>query len=108
MSTADYAWRVDKDYIENGTGEQLAIGNGQDIDVRGPSNASDELLARLSKGEGHPFRLYDDDGGLNLSGRIIYTEEGVVDGFEPLDDYGEGGYGCTEIRFHQGGRWVTL
>lgn len=105
---SDYAWHIDKDYIEDGTGEQLAPGKGQDIDVWGPRDASEAQIERLRKGQGHAFRMYDDDGGLNLSGRIVYDDPNVVDGFEPLDDYGEGGYGCTEIRFHQGGRWVTL
>lgn len=105
---SDYAWRIDRDYVEEGTGEYLAPGKGQEMEVLGPRNATDEQISKLRKGEGHPFRMYDDDGGLNLSGRIIYSDPEVVDGFEPLDDYGVGGYGCTEIRFYSKGKWITL
>jgi hypothetical protein len=51
------------------------------------------------------FRLLDDD-------RIVYVEgicSASVD-FEPLDDYGMGGLGCTMIQFYEGPKrgWVTL
>ena len=40
--------------------------------------------------------MYDDDGGHYYNGVLI----GDYDGFEPLDDFGEGNAGCTEIRLY--------
>lgn len=100
---ADYAWVIDRDY------DAPEGDHGDDVGTEGPRNAPADLLDRLAGGrEGHSFRMYDDDGELIYAGRILYTENGVVDGFEPLDDFGTPNWGCTEIRFHQGGEWVTL
>ena len=54
----------------------------------------------------HRFRLLDDDG------EIYY--EGVSDdcdsqcAFAPLDDFGKGYAGCTEIHFFTDGAWRLL
>lgn len=102
---ADYAWIIDEEY---GVDDDDKRTGPEAIEVIGPRNASEKNLARLKAGHGNAFRLFDDDGFLNLAGRIVYDDPDVVDGFEPLDDYGEGGYGCTRIDFKQGNRWVTL
>ncbi len=48
------------------------------------------------------FRLYDDD-------EILYFEGIISDSssFDPLDEVGVG-YGCTEERVFENGKWETL
>ena len=55
------------------------------------------------------FRLLDDDGEVYFEGLIT---EAALNGpeeesFAPLDDFGRG-YGCTELQYREGGKWVTL
>jgi len=49
------------------------------------------------------FRMRDDDGAVYVSGVCTPETE-----FEPLDDYGMPGLGCTEIEFYEKGRWSVL
>ena len=58
-------------------------------------------------GEGHKFRMYDDDGELYYTGLFIGDADSE-DGFKPLDDFGEGNAGCTRIDYFEKGKWVTL
>jgi hypothetical protein len=113
-----YAWIIDTEYIDD-SGDTLPLGKGQPFNVAGPSDANEVQLAHLRKGGGSAFRMYDDDGQLNLSGRIIVEDGGFVikpwdadefAAFGPLNDYGMGGYGCTELRYPMGdnGAWKTL
>lgn len=54
----------------------------------------------------YPFRLYDDDGGLMLSG--VSSDRDGPEAFEPLD-FAEERYGCTEIWYQQpSGEWEQL
>ena len=75
------------------------------VEVIGPSGC------KLSAEEiqKHPgasrFRLLDDDGNVYYEGVISGPD---VTGFEPLDDYGGPNAGCTEVQFHEDGKWVTL
>jgi len=50
----------------------------------------------------YKFRLYDGDG-------ILYFEgiSKVNQTFEPLDDFGEA-YGCTEIRYLEKNKYISL
>lgn len=54
------------------------------------------------------FRLYDDDDELYFSG--YQTHGPRDDGFEPLDDFGEGYAGCTKIKYRnpKTGKWHLL
>ena len=93
-----YAWIIDVDHVEM-----------NETPVMGPSNMSPEFTARLialKKDEGQQFKMYDGDGELYYSGRII----GEYDGFEPLDDYGTPNAGCTEIKLYNNKtrEWETL
>lgn len=93
-----YAWIIDVDHVEM-----------NEIPVMGPNNMSPEITARLialKKDEGQKFKMYDGDGELYYSGRII----GEYDGFEPLDDYGTPNAGCTEIKLYNNmtREWETL
>ena len=51
-------------------------------------------------GEGETFALYDSDENLMAKGRIV----GDYDGFEPLDDFGLGNWGCAGIKYD--GKWL--
>lgn len=42
------------------------------------------------------FHLYDDDGELYFKGRM------EIEDFQPLDDFGTPGYGCTRIETARG------
>lgn len=46
------------------------------------------------------FKMYDDDGGMMCEGIFIPSPNEVSEeGFGPLDEFGEGYYGCTEIHY---------
>ena len=88
-----YAWIITKDHLgdnEEGT--------------TGPRAATEEDLARLKAGEGNTFRMYDDDGELYYTGRLVVSGDLTYDDeeacFGPLDDYGTPNAGCTSIRWH--------
>lgn len=98
---ARYAWIIDKDHLfdDDRVGDKGTIG---------PGDAPDALVARLNAGEGHRFRMFDDDGELYYSGRYIHVDPEMVDSFKPLDDFGTGNAGCTEIRYLDRGKWERL
>ncbi len=98
----DYAWIVDTDHLarHEGTG---------DAGMRGPSQAPAELLAKLEAGEGYVWRVYDDDGELYYTGRLvcILEEDGLPSNEAmagPLDDWGVGA-GATEVRYPGKPQW---
>lgn len=99
--SSTYAWIVTHDHIDN-----------TDVEVIGPRNVSDAMETTLKAGNGRAFRLYDDDGELNASGRAVCLrgeEDSEEFLFGPLDDYGRGNYGCTEIRWTlPHGRWEAI
>ena len=92
-----YGWIVDKDYIEE-----------TDKPVFGPSGITEELKNRLLAGEGEEFKMYDCDGELYYSGRLI--EDDDTQGFEPLDDFGMPNAGATDIHYKnkETGNWEPL
>jgi hypothetical protein len=73
-----YIWRIDHNYLQ-----------GQPCNIVGPQNADKKLL----DGPGQAFKMFDDDGELFFAGTLY----GHFTGFEPLEDFGREGYGCTEI-----------
>jgi hypothetical protein len=88
---------ITRDYLAEQSGPPSAVG------VCGPSDLSDEMEKDLKNGAGRTFRLYDDDGIHYVTGRIVDTTadesgSGAWD-MAPLDDYGMGAMGCTEIRY---------
>lgn len=102
-----YGWIIDTDHLYDPTDPEVA----SDKDTMGPARISEETTNRLVSGEGKPFQMYDDDGELYYTGRII-VPPGEEDGellFRPLSDFGEGNAGCTEIRYQNDkGEWKTL
>lgn len=102
MKYASYGWIIDTDHIDTGHS------NG----VMGPRDIAPNIELRLEKDKkcGSWFRMYDDDGELYYSGRIIIAD--YADGeaaFAPLDDFGTPNAGCTEIRYlDDAGKWARL
>lgn len=79
-----------------------------DVGVYGPSDA---VLTREQILEhGVEFQMLDDDGELYYEGVVAWaTDYKNGSGFEPLDDFGRGNAGCTEIRYRDtDGEWRTL
>lgn len=48
-----------------------------------------------------PFRLLDDDANVYYEGVMVPFDEhnDFADGFEPLDNFGEGNAGCTSLEY---------
>ena len=90
-----YAWTFEED-------ESYGDGTGPFTTVDGPRGST--LTKEQIKRYGKQFRMLDDDKNIYGYGYIT----GEYDGFEPLDDYGEGGLGATEIQYMENGRWETL
>jgi len=79
--------------------------DGEINQIFGPNKVSKELFEQLKKGEGKEFRMLDDDNKVYGQGKIIGEETG----FEPLDDYGTPGLGCTQIQYkNDKNKWETL
>lgn len=102
--TAGYGWIIDTDHL-------WTPGQTNEAGVRGPRNIPDDIAAELSsRRKGRKFRMYDADGELYYSGRIItHDEPGTLADFSPLDDFGKPNAGCTEIRYQdEQGNWIEL
>lgn len=54
----------------------------------------------------HRFRLLDDDGLICAEGLANSCDD--QKSFDPLDDYGEGMWGCTNIDYLVKGVWQRL
>lgn len=114
---AVYGWIIDTDHLstpEDPTPEDV-YGAGS----VGPGRISPEIEARLRAGEGEAFKLYDDDGELYYSGRIIGPAENSEDAasdecieweFAPLSEFGTPNAGATDIRYWNKarGEWESL
>ena len=90
-----YAWAITKDHIENGVTEGLT----------GPANGELDYNAIVTHPHKQKFRMLDDDGELYYEGYLVGG-----DGFEPLDDFGMPGAGCTTIQYKNKntGAWEDL
>jgi len=88
---SNYYWKISYDHLEN-----------KEILIEGPRNCDCSIPTPFK------FRLYDDDGELNLSGEC--SDNNSENAFGPLDDYGMPSYGCTEIRYlnEETGLWEPL
>ena len=95
--TATYGWIITIDKISLGA----------DVGLTGPHNLSDDILERLQKGEGHAYRVRDDDDEVYHHGRFI-GDPNSYDAFGPLNDFGRPGFGATDIQYFEDGKWVTL
>lgn len=103
---AQYAWRITTDHLWE-PGDLV----DDEAGTTGPSDAPEDLLAQLEAGKGTTFKMYDDDGELYYTGRILHAVENpdADADFGPLWDFGTPNAGCTEIRYRDKiGAWVTL
>lgn len=98
-----YAWVIERDHLDK-PGKDPHTAKG----LTGPSAAPQELLDRLERGQGVRFRMYDGDGELYFTGRVLaLNEDGTTQAFKdagdefmaPLDDFGGPDSGCVEIRY---------
>lgn len=105
QEAAPYAWIIDVDHTEDAGSEHNEMG------TTGPNWASDEHVAKLTAnlGFGRMFRMYDADGELYYSGRLIDgRDDRDVEWFGPLDDFGRPNAGCTSIEYFEDGKWVEV
>jgi hypothetical protein len=94
---APYVWVITQDNLDMGL-----------KGIRGPAacDLNEDEIRRHPKAE--KFRLLDDDGEIYVYGYFVDLT-GDADGFEPLDDYGKGGLGATEIQYRNTeGEYKTL
>ena len=102
-----YGWIIDKDHLAE-PGDEPGT-NCNAVGIVGPSAAPDRLVAFLQDRDWderdgvdvYTFKMYDGDGELYYTGRMI-TDEGKTEEayFGPLDDYGMPNAGCTSIRYY--------
>jgi hypothetical protein len=107
MKYAVYAWIIDTDHIDA----------GHDASTIGPRNVSPlmENALQSDKKHGIPFKMYDDDGELYYSGRILLnlSDPDAFEGgeeFAPLDDFGMPNAGCTSIHYQntETKKWAAI
>ncbi|WP_435586088.1 hypothetical protein [Micromonospora aurantiaca (nom. illeg.)] len=110
-----YAWVLTRDRAHELRGGESEVG------TTGPSKATDEMIER-ARTEGRPWRMLDEgdvdagrigvkpgERGVVYEG-LIWTagEPGGEEDFGPLYDFGTPNYGCVEIQYREGDRWVSL
>lgn len=96
-ATAPYVWGITQDNLDMGL-----------KGLRGPSECHLSLDEIRKHPKAEKFRLLDDDGEIYVYGYFVDLT-GEADGFEPLDDYGTGGLGATEIQYrNEEGEYKTL
>ena len=120
--TRKSAWIIDTDHLFD-----ASDGSEDDAGQTGPSDAPDDLIdrLRLKSKPGQTFRLYDDDGELYYTGRVLFSgtdDKGQpvtietadeADAFGPLDDFGRPNAGAVDLRYFgtdRAGRkgWLSL
>ena len=101
VETPGYAWKITKDHLARTPDEDEA-------GTSGPGNASEHHMNLLKDGEGEVFKMYDDDGELYYTGRLVFDDdmEGTEEAcYGPLSDFGMPNAGCTEIRYPRKPEW---
>jgi hypothetical protein len=99
-----HAWIITKDHLCDG--EYI---DRDEAGVCGPSDADEDLLRRVKAGEGKTFRMWDDDGELYYTGRLLTTEDrwGEEDVMvAPLRDFGTPNAGAVLIKWHGHPEWT--
>ena len=100
MSVA-YSWGITKDLQTSKLpGEKSLVG------LRGPRGVQMTVEEMKAHEKCQRFRMKDDDGEVYVEG-VLVDLSGDASGFEPLDDYGMGGLGCTSIEYWEKG-WKAL
>lgn len=112
-----YAWIIDRDLIANSDAAEGSYQNAKGL--WGPHDADPGFVAILHAGHGREFRIRDDDDEVYYEGRWVGPHWREYDGaqmdelaFGPLDDFGRGNAGATDIQYRRNsdntGEWVTL
>lgn len=92
---SDYGWIITKDHLD-----------GTDEGTIGPSDIGDGMMQALREGAGEYFRLFDDDGELYYTGRIVGE---LGDDGDPLTDFGMPNAGCTYMSMkNAAGQWEVV
>lgn len=106
-----YAWTIDRDHLaEDARHDGVASSDIDDASgTFGPSDAPQWQIDALNGvvqsapaqgGQIFTFRLYDDDGELYYTGRMITDEGDTEDAcYAPLGDFGAPYAGCTLVRY---------
>lgn len=111
-----YAWTISHEYQRDYKHEDWRRDRGRWVPleggtISGPSTATPEEIERARK-HGTAFRLDYDGDGPALRGHLWCSDTDDVWNsqacWQPLEDYGEGGYGCTAICYRRDGRWEQL
>lgn len=108
-----YAWIIDRDHLAEA---ELRNGGKAEDNAKGtigPRDAPDWACDVLQRAGGHNaalaalrangatvrrFKMYDDDGELYYTGRLI-SDDVYDDAGRPLDDYGTPNAGAVSIRY---------
>lgn len=105
--TAPYCWVITKDHLAEQYPDQKTC-----VGVSGPRGVHLTREQIEAHPDGKKFRLLDDDREVYVEGVFLDLTPGKkLDGFEPQDDYGEGGLGTTSIQYFEagkGGGWKDL
>ena len=98
-----YAWIITKDHLHDLFQDEPDTWD--ETGTCGPSDAPDDMLERVKQGEGHMFRMYDDDQVLYYTGRLV-TDVDMLDVCDaPLVDFGAPNAGAVDIRWDGHSEW---
>lgn len=99
------AWMITRDLLAERHNGNLP----SDVGACGPAGITEVARAKMERGEGHMFLMYDDDGELYYEGLLLGDKDGMQ-GFTPLDHFGTPNAGCTIIQYFNPtiGAWETL
>lgn len=94
-----YAWIIDTDHLYD-PNDDVFVNEAGTI---GPRIATNADTNRLAAGEGWHFKIYDDDGILYYTGRLVVSGNTTRDDetamFGPLVDFGQPNAGAVDIRW---------
>lgn len=99
-SRPEYVWVITEDCLEPRV-DMPEEGHRDEIGIAGPSGITSEAILYALR-NGSYFEIRDDDQIPYYRGYLAALPPKKVeelDGFEPLDDFGRGNAGTTEIRF---------
>lgn len=98
---ASYGWVITKDHLAKKYKDIES-----EVGTYGPSTITGAIEKALHAGKGHKFKMYDDDGELYYSGRIVI--DGEPDYYElvaPLRDFGTPNAGAVRVDYKNHPEW---
>lgn len=102
--SSDYAWVITRDlFAEDDDDTESEVG------ISGPGDVDPSIVADVIR-KGITFKMYDGDGNHMYTGKIWHLHGPESCDFQPLEDFGAGNAGCTEIRYYNPGtkKWEAL